>query len=69
MAARFYCVDPHGAFDVLQPLLAKVGELNLDLAAYVVVGGSRDADATRLCDTLKPRSDVEGLSGILCVRP
>ena len=37
----------------------KIGELDRDLASNLIVSGRRDADATRLRDALKPRSDVD----------
>src|SRR6516165_8744022 len=57
--ARANCIGTDRMGNVLEGLLAKVGELNLDLTAYVIVGGRRDADATRFRDALKPRSDVD----------
>jgi hypothetical protein len=56
---RFCCVDPHGSVNVLQPLLANIGELGRDLASNLIVGRRRDADAARFGDALKPRSDVD----------
>ncbi|SPP93160.1 protein of unknown function [Bradyrhizobium vignae] len=43
-------------------LVAQVGEVNLDLARYLIVGRRRDADAARVCDALKPRRNVNSIS-------
>src|SRR6516165_3432864 len=48
--------------DVLEGLIAKVSELNRDLVAYLIVGGRRDADATRLSDPLKPSRDIDAIA-------
>ena len=56
---RFCCVHAHGAIDVLEALLTQLGELDRDLAANLIVGGRRDADATGRRDALKPRCDVD----------
>src|SRR5260221_13882648 len=59
MTPRFCRVDAHWAVDVLQPLLAQFGELDLDLASNLIVRRRRDADTSRLSNALKPRSDVD----------
>src|SRR5258705_12371943 len=59
MTARFCRVDAHWAVDVLQPLLAQIGELDLDLASNLIVRRRRDADTSRLSNALKPRGDVD----------
>ena len=46
----------------LRCLLAQIGELDPDLAADLIVGRRRDADATRLCDALKPRRNVDAVT-------
>ena len=43
----------------LRCLVANIDELSGDLAAHLVVRGSRDADATRLRYALKPCSDID----------
>src|SRR6516165_5016727 len=48
--------------DVLEGLLAKVSEIDRDLAANLLVGGRRDADAPRLSDPLKPSRDVDAIT-------
>ena len=45
--------------DILEVLLAQISELNGDLAANLIVGGRRDADAARFRDALKPCRDVD----------
>src|SRR5258708_6091268 len=59
MTPRFCRVDAHWAVDVLQPLLAQIGELDLDLASNLIVRRRRDADTSRLSNALKPCSDVD----------
>ncbi len=48
--------------DVLEVLLAQIGELNPDLASDLIVGRRRDADAARFCDALKPRRNVDAVA-------
>src|SRR5690349_475244 len=48
--------------DVLEGLLAKISELDWDLAANLIVRGRRDADATRLSDPLKPSRNVDAIA-------
>ena len=48
--------------DVFEVLVAQIGELNIDLASDLIVGGRRDADAARFCDALKPRRNVNAVS-------
>src|SRR5258706_7025096 len=59
MTPRFCRVDAHWAVDVLQPLLAQIGELDLDFASNLIVRRRRDADTSRLSNALKPRGDVD----------
>src|SRR5258706_15880715 len=61
MTPRFCRVDAHWAVDVLQPLLAQIGELDLDLASNLIVRRRRNADTSRLSNALKPRSDVDAV--------
>ena len=58
---RDHGIGPHGTSDILETLLAQIDELDRDLAANLIVGGRRDADATRFRDALKPRSDVDAV--------
>ena len=61
---------PALAYQAERPLLlhnfslcsTQIGELDWDLAAHLIIGRSRDADAARLCDTLKPRGDVDAIA-------
>ena len=54
-------IGSHRTGDILEILLAQIGELDLDLAADLIVGRRRDADATGFCDALKPRRDVDAV--------
>ena len=62
MTTRLCCVDTHGAVDVLQPLLTKIGELDCDFASNLIVRGRGETDATRLSDPLKSCGDVDTVS-------
>ena len=55
-------IGPYRTGDVLEALLAQIGELNPDLAPDMIVGRRRDADAARFCDALKPRRDIDAVS-------
>src|SRR4029077_10624989 len=55
-------IGPHRVVDVLEVLLTQIGELNADLASDLIVGSRRDADAARLCDAFKPRSNVNSVA-------
>ncbi len=55
-------IGPDRAGDILEVLLAQIGELNPDLASDVIVGRRRDADATGFCDALKPRRNVNAVA-------
>ena len=57
-----YGIGPHRAVDVLEVLLAKISELDPDLASDLIVGRRRDADATRFGDALKPGRNVNAVS-------
>ena len=59
---RDHGIGPHGTSDILEALLAQIGELDRDLASDLIVGGRRDADATGFGDALKPRCDVDAVS-------
>ena len=54
-------ISPHWAVDVLEVLLAQIGELDPDLTTDVIVGRRRDADATGLCDAFKPRRNIDAV--------
>src|SRR5215831_9854484 len=45
--------------DVLQILLAHIGDGDLELAADLLVGGSRETDPPGLGDALQTRSDID----------
>ena len=47
---------------VLQALLAEVGELDSHFAVDLPVHIIGNADAARLCDTFKPRRDVDAVA-------
>jgi len=55
-------IRPHRVVDVLEVLLAKISELDPDLASDLIVGRSREADAARFGDALKPSRDVNAVS-------
>ena len=57
-----HSIGPHGKRNVLEILLAQIGELDLDLAANLIVGGRRDADAAGFADALEPRCDVDAVT-------
>src|ERR1700750_3131126 len=48
--------------DVLEHLLAKISEIDRNLAANLFVSGCRDIDATRLSNPLKPSRDVDAIA-------
>ena len=54
-------IGPDRAGDVLEVLLAQIGELSPDLASDMIVGRRRDADATGLCDAFKPRRNIDAV--------
>jgi hypothetical protein len=43
-------------------LFAQISELDVDLAADMIVNGEGNADAARFCDALKPRRDIDAIS-------
>src|SRR5437899_2493993 len=51
----------HRMIDVLEVLLTQISELYIHLASDLIVGSSRDANAARLCNALKPRRDVDAV--------
>ena len=55
-------IGPDRAGDVLEVLLAQIGELDPDLASDLIVGRRRDADAAGFGDALKSRRDVNAIS-------
>ena len=57
-----HSIGPDRAVDVLEVLLAQIGELDADLASDLVVGRRGDADATGFCDALKPRRNIDAVS-------
>jgi len=48
--------------DVLQGLLAKISEIDRDLAANLFVSERRDTDATRFSDPLKSGRDIDAIA-------
>jgi hypothetical protein len=57
-----YGIGPYRAGDVFEVLLAQIGKLGSDLAADLIVGGSRDADAARFGNALKPCRNVDAVA-------
>src|SRR6267143_2374755 len=51
-------VGPDRTGDVLEVLLAQIGELDLDLALDLIVSSRGDADAAGFCDALKPSRNI-----------
>ena len=62
MIPRSCCVDAHGTIDVLEALLAQIGELNCDFAANLIIGRRREADAARFGDALKSCCDIDAVT-------
>jgi hypothetical protein len=46
---------------VFERLLAKISEIDMDLAANLIVGGRRDAETTWFSYPLKPRCDIDAI--------
>ena len=44
--------------NIFEVLVAQIEKLNADLTSDMFVSRRRNADATRLCDVLKPRRDI-----------
>src|SRR5713226_5030447 len=57
-ALQHYPQHPHRLGDVLDRLLAEVLVAQRELVPELIVGGARDADATRVGQTLEARSDI-----------
>jgi hypothetical protein len=57
-----YAIDPHWASDVLQALLAEIGEGAIDPALHLVMDDRRDANPARLGDPLQPRGDIDAVA-------
>ena len=55
-------ISPYGAGDVLQVLLAQIGKLKSELAENLIVGGGRDADASRFSDAVWPCCDIDAIT-------
>src|SRR5271166_695021 len=55
-------VDPHRLRDVLEVLLAEIGEMRVDPAANVIVGRAGKTNPARLCDALEPRGDIDAVA-------
>src|SRR5580692_5493022 len=61
-AVWHYRVGPYRMSNVLQVLLAKIRKFDRNLAADLIVGGRRDADAARFGDPFKPRRDIDAVA-------
>jgi hypothetical protein len=57
-----YAGGAQRASDVLQILLAHIGDLDFDVAADLFVGRGRKADAAGLGDSFQARSDVDAVA-------
>src|SRR6516165_3563836 len=60
--ARDNRIGAYRTRDVLEGLLANVSELDRDFPANLFVGGSRNANATRFGDALKPCRNVDAIA-------
>src|ERR1700677_894445 len=54
--------DPYRFRDVLNALIAEVFEVERKLIPDVFLDRSRDADATRVRETLQPRGDIDAIA-------
>src|SRR5260370_37327534 len=63
-----HSVDRNRTANILEVLLTQIGELDCGLAAHLIVGGRRNADAARFGDALKSCRDIDAVSkNIMCV--
>ena len=62
LVGQQYAVGAHRPFDVLQRLLAEIGEAILHPVAHLSVGILRDADPAGLTDAFEPRGDVDAVA-------
>jgi hypothetical protein len=51
-------IGPNRVGNIFEVLLTQVGKLNPDPAADIIVGRRRNADASGLCDALKPSRNI-----------
>src|ERR1700722_13169687 len=58
----FHGVGPYRTSDILEVLLAQIGELDINFAANLIIGRRRDADATGFGDALQPSRDVDAIT-------
>ena len=58
MSIPGYGIGTNRAGDVFEVLLAQIGELNPNLAANLIVGGRRYANAAGLCNAFKPCRNI-----------
>src|ERR1700677_4725112 len=54
-----HSIGPYRTSDILEVLLAQIGELDIHFAANLIIGRRRDADATGFGDALQPSCDVD----------
>ena len=57
-----HSIGPYRTRDILEALLAQIGELDRDLAANLIVSGSRYADASGLGNALKPCRNIDAVT-------
>jgi hypothetical protein len=55
-------IGTHRTGDILEVLLAQIGELDIDFAANLIIGRRRNADATGFGDALQPSCDVDAIT-------
>src|SRR6266550_992224 len=61
-AFRSHPVDPNRPGEILQALLADIGEGAIEAAVDLVVDDAGDADPVKLGDPLQPRGDVDAVA-------
>jgi hypothetical protein len=59
---RHHGIDPDRAADVLEVLLAEIGKLNADFAAYLIICRKRQVNASGGSNTLEPGCDIDAVS-------
>jgi len=55
-------IGTHRTGDILEVLLAQIGELDIDFTANLIIGRRRDADAAGFRNTLQPSRDVDAIT-------
>jgi hypothetical protein len=59
---RDHGVGTHRTGNILEVLLAQIGELDIDFATNLIIGRRRNADAARFGDTLKPCRNIDAVA-------